>query len=140
MSDETAPEPQAVSQPQTLQEKVVVPADVTPPAAPPGLVAEQTLTLKANIRERTWLRIFVDDQEPREYMFMPNEYIVWKGKKGFELLIGNAAGIDFDLNGQQIKPSGTAGQVVRLSLPSIIFSTLVLLLLPSDYKRKQEQN
>ena len=124
---EPAPVPQAVSQPQPLQEEAAVPANVTAPVTPPGVVAEQTLTLKANIREKTWLRIFVDDQEPREYMFMPNEYFAWHGKKGFEVLIGNAAGIDLDLNGQQIKASGTAGQVIRLSLPS-------------DYKRKQEHN
>jgi cytoskeleton protein RodZ len=124
---EPVPAPQAVIQPQALQEEAAVPANVTAPAGPSGVVADQTLTLKANIREKTWLRIFVDDQEPREYMFMPNEYFAWHGKKGFELLIGNAAGIDLDLNGQQIKTSGTAGQVIRLSLPS-------------DYKRKQAQD
>jgi cytoskeletal protein RodZ len=119
--------PETVSQPQTIQEEAAVHANVTVPAGSPGVITEQPLTLKANIREKTWLRIFVDDQEPREYMFMPNEYFVWKGKKGFELLIGNAAGIDLELNGQQIKTTGTAGQVIRLSLPS-------------DYKRKQSQD
>lgn len=124
-----APEPitQDPGQPKDVQQEVVVPASVATPAEPPAAVPEQTLTLKANIREKTWMRVFVDDQEPREYMFMPNEYFVWKGNKGFELLIGNAAGIELDLNGQQIKTLGAAAQVIKLSLPS-------------GYKREQTQD
>ncbi|SPD73958.1 conserved hypothetical protein [uncultured Desulfobacterium sp.] len=122
-----APVSQDVGQPKAVQEDVVVPASVATPAESPAAVPEQTLTLKANIREKTWMRVFVDEQEPREYMFMPNEYFVWNGKKGFELLIGNAAGIELDLNGQQIKTLGAPGQVIKLSLPS-------------GYKREQAQD
>jgi hypothetical protein len=37
--------------------------------------------------------------------------------RGFELLIGNAGGIDFELNGKKVGPIGRPGQVVRVRLP-----------------------
>ncbi len=80
-------------------------------------IAEPELTLKAGFREMTWLRIFVDDHDPKEYVFRPEEHFEWKAKKGFELLIGNATGIDLELNGEDIGSFGTPGQVIRLRLP-----------------------
>ena len=37
--------------------------------------------------------------------------------KEFNILIGNAAGIEFDFNGKRITDLGRVGQVVRLQLP-----------------------
>jgi len=90
-------------------------------------ITAQELTLKINIREETWLRIFVDDQEPKEYIFRPEEKYVWKAKRGFELLVGNAGGIDLELNGEGVETSGKPGQVVRLTFPK-------------DYERRKLKN
>lgn len=75
------------------------------------------LILKANVIEKTWVRIFVDDQEPKEYIFTPGSDPEWKAKEGMELLIGNAGGIRFEFNGVRVENIGNPGQVVRLSLP-----------------------
>ena len=75
------------------------------------------LILKARVREKTWVRIFVDDQDPKEYIFTPGALPEWKAKDGLELLIGNAGGISFEFNGVQLENIGNPGQVVRLSLP-----------------------
>jgi len=85
------------------------------------------LILKANVREKTWVRVFVDDQDPKEYVFTPGSHPEWKAKEGLELLIGNAGGISFEFNGVQIENIGNPGQVVRLSLPE-------------GYKRKKLQD
>lgn len=85
------------------------------------------LILKATVREKTWVRIFVDDQDPKEYIFTPGSHPEWKAKEGLELLIGNAGGISFEFNGVQIENIGKPGQVVRLSLPE-------------GYKRKNMQD
>jgi len=85
------------------------------------------LTLKANVREKTWVRIIVDDQGPKEYIFTPGSHPEWKAKEGIELVIGNAGGISFEFNGVQIENIGNPGQVVRLSLPE-------------GYKRKKLQD
>lgn len=85
------------------------------------------LTLKANVREKTWVRIILDDQAPREYIFTPGSHPEWKAKEGIELVIGNAGGISFEFDGVQIENIGNPGQVVRLSLPE-------------GYKRKKLQD
>jgi cytoskeleton protein RodZ len=96
----------------------------------PGISPEpetRGLILKANVIEKTWVRIFVDDQDPKEYIFTPGSHPEWKAKEGMELLIGNAGGISFEFNGEPIKNIGNPGQVVRLGLPE-------------GYKRKKLQD
>ena len=84
----------------------------------PGEVPDQTrLVLTGHVKERTWIRICVDDQEPKEYIFQPGSRPQWKGVRGFNILIGNAAGIEFDLNGETYENLGELGKVVRLKLP-----------------------
>jgi cytoskeleton protein RodZ len=75
------------------------------------------LTLELDAREKTWVRIFVDDQQPKEYMFRPGDHLEWKAKKGFDMLIGNAGGIELEFNNTEIRDLGSHGEVVRLRLP-----------------------
>jgi cytoskeleton protein RodZ len=75
------------------------------------------LILRADVREKTWIKIFVDEQAPKEYIFSPGANPEWKAKEGLELLIGNAGGISLEFNGEQLKNLGNPGQVVRLRLP-----------------------
>ena len=66
---------------------------------------------------RTWIKICVDDQGPKEYIFQPGSRPQWKAKEGFYVIIGNAAGIEFDFNGKILEDIGNLGQVVKLRLP-----------------------
>jgi cytoskeletal protein RodZ len=75
------------------------------------------LTLKGIVKTRTWVKIYVDDQAPKEFIFQPGSRPQWKAKQGFSVVIGNAAGIDFEFNGEEIKALGNLGQVVRLNFP-----------------------
>lgn len=85
------------------------PAETTPTVGPQ--------MLKGKVNARTWVKIYVDDLNPREYMFQPGQQPEWTASKGFYLIIGNAGGIDLEWNGRGVKTLGNAGQVVRLSLP-----------------------
>ncbi|MEW6669709.1 MAG: RodZ domain-containing protein [Thermodesulfobacteriota bacterium] len=100
----------------------------TPLPAPPGELqgdaqpASDTVhrgehVLQASVSARTWLRIQIDDTEPREYMFQPGNRPEWKARQGFYLIIGNAGGIDLTFDGEGIAKLGGPGQVVRLRLP-----------------------
>lgn len=80
-------------------------------------VQEGGLSLTGVVKERTWLRIRIDGKEEKEYLFQPGARPQWKGKESFYLLIGNAAGIEFELNGKRVGPLGSPGQVIRLTLP-----------------------
>ncbi len=93
------------------------------PAAEPEALAPETASkrgpqvLKAKVSARTWVKIYIDDLQPREYMFQPGQQPEWSGSKGFYLIIGNAGGIALELNGETVPGPGSSGQVVRLSLP-----------------------
>jgi cytoskeleton protein RodZ len=79
--------------------------------------AAELLVLKGTVNAKTWLRIYVDDQEPKEYIFHPGSRPQWKAKKGFHIIIGNAAGMEFDFNGKQFANLGKLGQVRKLNFP-----------------------
>jgi hypothetical protein len=78
---------------------------------------EEEYVLKAEISERSWIRIFVDDEPPKEYIFPPGSKAQWKAKKGFELVIGNAGGVSLQFNERLMANLGDSGRVVRLNLP-----------------------
>lgn len=80
--------------------------------------SDQGLVLKATVRERTWVRVTIDNEKPKEYTLNPGSQPEWRAQKGFELLIGNAGGIDLELNGNKLGRPGRRGQVVKLRLPS----------------------
>jgi len=109
------------------QEKVAVrsPSQEAPPGPPPGEPPAKDradegdgwLSLTGIVRERTWLRITIDGKEEKEYLFQAGAKPQWRGKEGFYMIIGNAGGIDFDLNGKRVGDLGKPGQVIRLTLP-----------------------
>jgi cytoskeleton protein RodZ len=75
------------------------------------------LTLEGFVKQRTWMSIRVDGSGAKEFIFQPGERPRWKAEGGFQIVVGNAAGIDFELDGKRIENLGHPGQVVRLSLP-----------------------
>ena len=86
-------------------------------ARDPILRGDDGLSLTGIIKERTWLRIKIDGKEEKEYLFQPGSRPQWRGKESFYMLIGNAGGIEFDLNGKRVGNLGNRGQVIRLTLP-----------------------
>lgn len=102
----------AASEERVQEEEPPAPAPVPPVEAP-----SPWLVLKGEVKETTWVSIRVDGGEPREFMFQPGEKPQWKAREGFEIIIGNAAGLDLDLDGKTLDNLGRPGQVVRLRLP-----------------------
>lgn len=85
-----------------------------PPVSPVG---GERFVLKGIVEERTYVKISVDDAEPKEYIFQPGSRPQWKAREGFEITVGNAGGIAFEFNGKRIADLGKMGQVVRVRLP-----------------------
>lgn len=111
------PPAEAVAEPETHPAERAGPD----PAETAGAVtAPAPFTLKAEVTERTWMRISVDGGAPREYIFPPGREPEWQAREGFDLLIGNAGGLELELNGKRIGPFGASGQVVRLKLPEAV--------------------
>jgi len=74
-------------------------------------------TLTANVNKQTWIAINIDDSSVKEYLFQPGNTVKWTAEKGFDILVGNAGGIEFFLNGNPVGNLGAEGQVVRVNLP-----------------------
>ncbi|MDA8140558.1 MAG: DUF4115 domain-containing protein [Desulfobacteraceae bacterium] len=75
------------------------------------------LVLQVSAVELTYLKITSDDAAPKELMMRPEQQMTFEAKNGFQLLIGNAAGIRLKLNGQPVPVKGPSGKVVHLKLP-----------------------
>jgi hypothetical protein len=73
--------------------------------------------LNAVVLEDTWVRIHIDNEEPKEYIFHPGARPQWKAKEGFQLMVGNAGGIELELNGTKLKSLGKPGRVVKRTIP-----------------------
>ena len=92
---------------------------------PPGPGAEQSvskqspqkLLLRVNTIEETWLKIIIDDLVPMEYSLYPGDRVELEAVSGYNLLIGNAGGVELYLNDQQVAVPGKSGEVVNLELP-----------------------
>jgi len=65
----------------------------------------------------TWIKVIVDNKEPREYNLISGEKLELEASAGFNLLIGNAGGLELKLNGEPIAISGKAGEIINIQLP-----------------------
>jgi len=74
-------------------------------------------SLRLKAIEKTWLKITVDDQPPNEFMLKPGDELSKEADNEFQLLLGNATGLEIFLNDEPVKVSGRPGQVKTLKLP-----------------------
>ena len=81
-----------------------------------GNVSEKLL-LKVVTVEDTWMKITVDRQSPREYSLRPGDLLELEASLGYNLLIGNAGGVQLTLNGKPVEVLGKHGQVEHIQIP-----------------------
>jgi cytoskeletal protein RodZ len=92
------------------------PAPFSAPSSPgESLPAKQILQITAV--EETWIKIVIDDEKTRQVTLKPGDQLALEALLGYELLVGNAAGIRMTLNGDTVKLDGKKGQVRSLKLP-----------------------
>lgn len=78
---------------------------------------EKSMVLEAWATEETWIKIEVDGQPPKEIILGSGESITWKATQGFNLIIGNAGGLELLFEGEKLGSLGPPGKVVILNLP-----------------------
>jgi cytoskeleton protein RodZ len=78
----------------------------------PGL-----LNLSISATAATWLKVIIDGEKPSEYLLKPGDKIALNANLHYNLLIGNAGGLQLNLNGQPVQIPGRMGQIVNLTLP-----------------------
>ncbi|MEA3487338.1 MAG: DUF4115 domain-containing protein, partial [Thermodesulfobacteriota bacterium] len=73
------------------------------------------LVIKAS--ELTWIQISKDEEPLFEVMLRPGERITEETSEKFDLIIGNAAGVNVSFQGKPLGSLGKHGEVVHLTLP-----------------------
>ena len=79
--------------------------------APPDATATHSLTIFAE--EKSWLRVWVDDRRSQDMLLEPGASRTLSAQTGFVITFGNAGGVRLTLNGEELPPAGSSGQVVR---------------------------
>ena len=93
------------------------PAGVESEAAGAAAGESGKLNLQITALEDTWLKVIVDETESREYNLKSGDAIQLEAKTGYNLLIGDAAGLKLELNQKPVSIPGESGQVVTMHLP-----------------------
>ena len=67
--------------------------------------------------ENTWVKLIIDNKDAKEYNLSSGEHLEVEASVGYNLLIGNAGGLELKLNGEPVPISGKIGEVVSIQLP-----------------------
>lgn len=81
----------------------------TPTAEGTGVI------LRLKVNEQCWLQVTIDDSVSRQYDLQAGDLIEWKAGRLISLDIGNAGGVEAELNGSPLPPFGERGDVVHLT-------------------------
>jgi len=82
-----------------------------------GKQSEKSLLLSIITIETTWIKVIIDGQKPKEYSLKQGDRLELEASAGFNLLIGNAAGVNLTLNDKPVEVPGKIGQVVNVQIP-----------------------
>jgi len=77
----------------------------------------EKLLLKIMALEVTWVKVIIDEENPKEYVMHPGDHLELEASSDFNLLIGNAGGVKLTLNDESLGVLGKSGQVVNVQLP-----------------------
>ncbi len=115
-----------VSSSDNLQPPSFVPSakESTPQPPPEGAVQENEESLPGRehvlaieASEMTWIEIKEGSSAPFDVTLSPGERYTCRGTHTFELLIGNAGGINVIFDGKELGKLGEKDQVIKLILP-----------------------
>ncbi len=86
-----------------------------PQATPQDQPAKQVLQIAAI--ELTWLRVTSDGKTIKEITLTPDDRMTFEAEQRFDLVIGNAGGVQLTLNDQDLGFPGKRGKVISMKLP-----------------------
>ena len=79
--------------------------------------SKESLLLSIITIETTWIKVIIDGRKPKEYSLKPGDRLELEALSGFNLLIGNATGVQLLLNEKPIEILGKKGQIVTIQIP-----------------------
>jgi len=97
-----------------------VPTEQQGTNADPAVSAPATagMVLKLKVNQDCWLNITIDGAVSQQYDLKAGDLIEWKGERFFSLDLGNAGGVEAELNGQALPSFGEVGTTAHVILPA----------------------
>lgn len=90
-----------------------IPAEDISPQQPVAQKMAEPFELGIQARELTWINATIDDKETKDVILKPGEGVKWHGEGRIVITVGNAGGIDLEVNDKSVEPLGKRGAVVR---------------------------
>jgi cytoskeleton protein RodZ len=78
--------------------------------------AQSGLILRLKILQDSSLNITIDGMVSQQYDLRAGDLIEWKADKVIDLELGNAGGVEAELNGRRLKPFGETGKSAHVAL------------------------
>ena len=69
------------------------------------------LILSVTAIEEAWVGITVDGKEEVQELLLVGDSRIWEAEKSLKIRVGNAGGIELELNGKPLEPLGERGQI-----------------------------
>lgn len=85
----------------------------TPPILARQILPFETIRVGIRARENCWIKAKVDGKVVFADILKKGRFESWQGKEKIELSLGNAGGIDLQLNDKLISPLGRKGQAIK---------------------------
>lgn len=79
--------------------------------------ASDELVLEIGASELTWLQIIRDDEPPEQLYLRAGSLITRRAETRFDIIVGNAGGVEIVFQGSFLGSIGSRGEVVSLRLP-----------------------
>lgn len=96
-----------------LQEKAGVPAKTRrPPSKPEPEASIEPLVLSVVAKEDVWLQVAVDGEVIFQDILSPGDEESWKAEEKITLRVGNAGGIELELDGKSLGSPGAFGEMI----------------------------
>lgn len=73
----------------------------------------QPVVLKVYAKELTWMQANIDGNNIQEKLLKPGEEASWNAQEKIIITVGNAGGIDLEINGKKQEPLGKSGGVLK---------------------------
>jgi cytoskeletal protein RodZ len=101
--------------PEKLPPQPAVPSLPPPPEIPSVVepAVSERLQLELQALELTWVLVQVDEGQPQEVLLKRGDRVRWSASDKFVLTLGNAGGVQVEMNGKPQGPFGPTGKVVR---------------------------
>lgn len=83
--------------------------------APSAIPQDKPVQVLVSVKEQSWMRVTVDEENSFEGILSPGVQRTWAGEKNVTIRAGNAGGVLVAFNNESPKPLGDAGAVEEVS-------------------------